>query len=149
MPYDFEEKAVQRLKEIRPNLTFEFADDQYSPFDVLALNEKGQEHALFELKNRTPEKCKYVRRDKSLLVDQQKVDSLAKLSKEKGIPSILVQVLEDTGELTTIRVADKDGNVNPKLQQKTITANANTFWGGDKAPKGMFFYNLDDTHTFK
>ena len=149
MPYPSEEKIVQRLKEVRPNLTFQFAEDPYSPFDVLSFNEKGEEHVLFELKSRTADKCKYVRRDKSLLVDQQKIDSLAQISKEKGIPSVLIQVLEDTGEITAIRVTDENGKVNPKLQPKNVMANANTFWGGNKTSKGMMFYNLTDTHIIQ
>ncbi len=140
---------INHLKNLKPDLEFEFISDPFSPYDVLATKD-GKPYAFIELKSRTADKCKYVRRDNSLLVDWHKVSSLASQSKENGIPSILVQFLEDKNELTILKVAEEDGTITTKLKKKTIHANASTrssytqSTNGMRAQKEMCFYSLSD-----
>lgn len=144
MAYSHEEKLLSLIKKEFGKYTYVFSNDQYSSWDVMVLEKNGKIRCFLELKTRSSDKCKYVRRDDSLLVDQYKVNALSELSKEKAVPCYMVQYLEDRNELTIVQISDEKGKINPKFKNKTIQANQNTFWGGGKVNKGMCFVNLQD-----
>jgi hypothetical protein len=122
--------------------------DEYNPVDFIAIEEDldGEDYsikALFEVKSRSPELCAFIRRDKTLQVDAQKIDKLINLAWEENCKTFLAQYLEDKGELTLFLVAD-GAWANPKMKPIRRFVNKNTRWGGGKVHKRLIEYSLTD-----
>lgn len=133
-----------KIQQLQPDYYYIPSPGTYDKVDLVAVDDT-EVKAIFEVKSRSADKCKYVRRDESLLLDKKKVEALTKLSKENNCKAIAAQYLEDTKELTLFEVANK-GQASDKIQYRTQKANANTRWGGGKVDKELAFYNLEDCH---
>jgi hypothetical protein len=140
-------EIYERISNIHPQLSYGATTDPYDRIDLVAVDNSGKVKAVFETKARSKEKCKYVRRDNSLIVDVSKVDAMTEISSRYDCKAYLVQNLEDENELTVMEVADR-GKKSSKLKEKKMKANKNTRFGGGKIEKGMAEYSLDDCSRY-
>lgn len=150
---DKDYKVFDLISQINPYLKYAPTEDDYDPVDFLAIEEDldGEDYfisALFEVKIRSADKCKYVRKAKTLLVDAQKVDRMIELAWEENCKTFLAQYLEDKGELTLFKVADGSWT-NPRMKRVKIKANKNTRWNGEKVEKEMVEYPLSDCFFYQ
>jgi|688.fasta_scaffold01920_31 hypothetical protein len=139
-----EQKLLTLLQKNFGRYTYIFSSDQYESYDVQVLNSDGTLRCFLELKSRSSEACKFVRRDNSILVDESKVNRLSELSQVYRVPCYLVTYLEDRSELTVVEVCTDSGAINPQFRTKKIKANKNTMWKGGKVQKNITFVNLDN-----
>jgi hypothetical protein len=140
-------KIYKKISEINPKLKYGVTVDPTDRVDLVAVDDEGNVKAVFEAKSRSKEKCKYIRRDNSLIVDSGKVDAMSEISGQYNCKAFVAQNLEDQDELTLMEVANK-GAKSTKLKEKKMKANKTTRWSSGKVEKVMTEYSLDDCNRY-